>query len=181
MVQAVIINGSNKKASRLTGIHHYIESYLEEAGISSASIFIHELPAEDLITANFAGAEIAKANKKVAESEIVFILTQIFKASYTGILKTYLDLLPQKGLENKIIVPIAIGGALGHLLALEYALKPVLSVLGATKILNSVFVIDQQVERLENGDYKIQEEALNRLNNELQRLQDVSYKIRRTN
>ena len=171
MVQAVIINGNHKKASRLTGIHQYVEDYLEEAGVSSTSIFVHELPAEDLITANFASEEIAQANKKVADAEIVFILTPIFKASYTGILKTYLDLIPQKGLENKKIVPIAIGGSIGHLLAVEYALKPVLSVLGATEILNTVFVLDQQVERLENGDYKIQEGVLDRLNNELQKFQ----------
>jgi FMN reductase len=49
-------------------------------------------------------------------------------------LKTYLDLLPQKALVGKRIVPIAIGGSLGHLLAIENALKPVLSVLGATEI-----------------------------------------------
>ena len=171
MVQAVIINGNHKKASRLTGIHQYVEDYLEEAEISSASIFVHELPAEDLITANFASEEIAKANKKVADAEIVFILTPIFKASYTGILKTYLDLIPQKGLENKKIVPIAIGGSIGHLLAVEYALKPVLSVLGATEILNTVFVLDQQVEKSVNGDYKIQEDVLEHLNNELQKFQ----------
>lgn len=43
-----------KKASRLTGIQQYIEEYLEEAEVLSESIFVHELPAEDLITANFA-------------------------------------------------------------------------------------------------------------------------------
>lgn len=179
MVQAVIINGNNKLASRLTGIHRYIEGYLEEAGISSTSVYIHELPAEDLITANFASEEIAKANNKVEAAEIVFILTPIFKASYTGILKTYLDLIPQKGLENKTVVPIAIGGSIGHLLAIEYALKPVLSVLGATKILNTVFALDQQVERLENGEYKIQDVILNRLNNELQKIE--ANKIKQTN
>lgn len=171
MVQAVIINGNHKKASRLTGIHQYIEDYLEEAGVSSTSIFVHELPAEDLITANFASEEIAKANQKVADAAIVFMLTPIFKASYTGILKTFLDLIPQKGFENKKIVPIAIGGSIGHLLAVEYALKPVLSVLGATEILNTVFVLDQQVERLENGDYKIQDVVLDRLNDVLQKFQ----------
>ena len=175
MVQAVIINGNNKKESRLTGIHRYIENYLEGAEISSSSIYVHELPAEDLISANFSSEEIALANKKVADSEVVFILTPIFKASYTGILKTYLDLIPQKGLENKTIVPIAIGGSIGHLLAVEYSLKPVLSVLGATEILNSVYVLDQQVERIENGEYKIQDGVLNRLNNELEKFK--SYKI----
>ncbi|WP_328220067.1 NAD(P)H-dependent oxidoreductase [Ureibacillus terrenus] len=135
MVKAVIINGSNKKASRLTGIHQYVENYLKKADIQTDSIYVHELPAQDLILLNFASEEIQKANKLVEEADIVVILTPIFKASYTGILKTFLDLIPQNGLENKTVIPIAIGGSIGHLLAIEYALKPVVSVLGATEIL----------------------------------------------
>ncbi|RHW36796.1 FMN reductase (NADPH) [Lysinibacillus yapensis] len=170
MVQAVIINGNVKKDSRLTGIHQYIEKYLENVKVATQSIFVYELPAEDLITGNFSKKEIAEANKIVAESEIIVVLTPIFKASYSGVLKTFLDVIPQKGLENKTIVPIAIGGSIGHLLAIEYTLKPVLSVLGATQILNAVFILDQHVEKLDKGEYKIQDSALERLNNELQKL-----------
>jgi FMN reductase len=93
-----------------------------------------------------------------------------YKASYTGILKTYLDLHPQKALVGKRIVPIAIGGSLGHLLAIEYALKPVLSVLGATEILNTVYFLDRQIERLEADGYRIDEEAAQRLTVELLKL-----------
>ncbi|OMD38844.1 hypothetical protein BSK52_18190 [Paenibacillus odorifer] len=103
-------------------------------------------------------------------ADIVAILTSIYKASYTGILKTYLDLLPQKALVDKRIVPIAIGGSLGHLLAIEYALKPVLSVLVATDILNTVYFLDRQIERLEADGYRIDEEAEQRLNVELLKL-----------
>lgn len=170
MAKALIINGNVKKNSRLTGVQQYIEQYFENANIKTEAILVHELPAEDLITANFSSKEIAKANAAVAESELLFILTPIFKASYSGVLKTYLDLIPQKGLENKTVVPIAIGGSIGHLLAIEYALKPVLSVLGATTISNTVFILDQLVEVLENGKYRMHDTALERLNKELQQL-----------
>lgn len=170
MAKALIINGNVKKNSRLTGVQQYIEQYFENANIKTEAILVHELPAEDLITANFSSKEIAKANAAVAESELLFILTPIFKASYSGVLKTYLDLIPQKGLENKTVVPIAIGGSIGHLLAIEYALKPVLSVLGATTISNTVFILDQQVEVLENGKYRMHDTALERLIKELQQL-----------
>jgi FMN reductase len=170
--KAVIINGSNKKSSRLTGIHEYVENYLTKGNIQTNSIYVHELPAQDLILINFASEEIQKANKLVEEADIVVILTPIFKASYTGILKTYLDLIPQNGLENKTVIPIAIGGSFGHLLSIEYALKPVISVLGATEILKSVFVLDQQVERLDNSKYQIADEAIRRLDDQLQKVTD---------
>jgi FMN reductase len=57
-----------------------------------------------------------------------------------------LDLLPQKSLAGKVILPIATGGTLGHLLAINYALKPVLSELGASQILAGVYVLDTQIQ-----------------------------------
>ncbi|AIQ22031.1 NADPH-dependent FMN reductase [Paenibacillus sp. FSL H7-0737] len=170
MSKAVIINGGNTRKSRLTAIHQQVGRFLEQEGIGHHSIYVHELPAIDLLTANFASEEILGANALVEEADIVVILTPIYKASYTGILKTYLDLLPQKALVDKRIVPIAIGGSLGHLLAIEYALKPVLSVLGATEIFNTVYFLDRQIERLEADGYRIDEEAEQRLNVELLKL-----------
>ena len=173
MTKAVIINGGNTKKSRLTAIQQKVERFFEQEEIDFHSLYVHELPATDLITANFASEDIQRANQQVAEAEIVVILTPIYKASFTGILKTYLDLLPQKALEGKIIVPLAVGGSFGHLLAIEYALKPVLSVLGATEILNTVYIIDQQIERLATGGFRIEDEAEQRLKAELQKLLTV--------
>ena len=170
MVKAVIINGGNNKTSRLTGIHQFIESNMAHVQVATESIYVHELPSKDLLTANFESEEIIQANQVVAKADIIFVLTPIYKASFTGILKTYLDVLPQKALEGKRIVPIALGGSIGHLLAIEYTLKPVLSVLGATEILNTVYIVDQQIERLENNKYKIADEAIIRIKKEFQNL-----------
>ena len=173
MVKAIIINGGNTKQSRLTAIQQKVEEFFEQEGIIFHSNYVHELPAADLIRANFASEDIQHAHQQVAEAEIVVILTPIYKASFTGILKTYLDLLPQKAFEGKRIVPIAVGGSLGHLLAVEYALKPVLSVLGATEILNTVYIIDQQIERLAPDGYRIEKEAEQRSITELQKLLSI--------
>lgn len=151
MKKAILINGGNSVTSRLTGVQQSIESLLEQYGISHETIQVHQLPAQDLITANYASEAIAKEIVKVGEADIVFFLTPIYKGSYTGILKTFIDLLPQKGLENKIVVPVAIGGSIAHLLALEYSLKPVLSILGATTISSPIYIVDSQVTKTANG------------------------------
>lgn len=162
MTKAVLINGGNSVTSRLTGVQQSIESLLEQYGISHETIQVHQLPAEDLITANYASETIAKEIVKVGEADIVFFLTPIYKGSYTGILKTFIDLLPQKGLENKAVVPVAIGGSIAHLLALEYSLKPVLSILGATTISTPIYIVDSQVTKTDTG-FIVEEAAKERI------------------
>jgi FMN reductase len=163
MAKAVIIYGGNSKQSRLKGILDKADSYYKKEGIDTEMIFVHELPADDLILANFNSEPILKANKVVEEADIVVVLTPVYKAAYTGILKTYLDLLPQKGLEGKTVLPLVLGGSFGHLLAIDYALKPVLSALGATNILSGAYVLDTQVEKTEDGQYVLAPEIGERL------------------
>ncbi|MGM9944637.1 MAG: NADPH-dependent FMN reductase [Lysinibacillus sp.] len=162
MTKTVIINGTNSRTSRVSAIQQYILEELENV----KTIEVFSLPAYDLITANFASEEIRKANLAVEQADVVVVLTPIYKAAYSGILKAYLDLIPQKGFENKHIIPIAVGGTQHHLLAIDYALKPVLSALGATSISQGVFILDKQIERKEQG-FVIADEIKARLNQQL--------------
>jgi FMN reductase len=76
----------------------------------------------------------------IEQADGLIIATPIFKASYSGLLKVFLDLLPQFALAGKAILPIATGGSAGHLLALDYGLRPVLQSMGARHIVQSLFV-----------------------------------------
>jgi FMN reductase len=167
MKRVVVISGSPSKFSRLYGILDYVDKYLEKSGHKVHNIQVCQFPAEDLLHARFDSVEIQNANVLVEQAEAVIIATPIYKASFSGVLKAYLDLLPQKALENKVILPIAIGGTSAHLLMLEYALKPVLSVLGATHIEKGVFVQNTQVGLNEYGKTEIAQEINERLNESL--------------
>jgi SsuE family FMN reductase len=81
----------------------------------------------------------------VAEADAIVIATPIYKASYTGILKAFLDLLPQDGLKDKLVLPLATGGSQSHLLALDYALRPVLQALDARQVFTSIYATSQQL------------------------------------
>lgn len=163
MTKAIIINGGHTKFSRLTGVEQTIEQALAKAGADVQTLYVHELPATDVLTANFASPAIQQAVATVGEAEIVILLTPIFKGAYSGILKTFLDLLPQKGLEAKTVIPAAIGGSIAHLLALQYALVPVASILGATAISQPIYIVDTQVEKLETGGYQLDAEGTERI------------------
>lgn len=173
MINALLINGSNTIQSRLTGVQQEVESKLQRDGISTELLYVHQLPAEDLILANFASEKIIEAVEKVEKADIIVLLTPIYKASFTGILKTFLDLLPQKAFINKLVVPVAIGGSIGHLLAIDYSLKPVATALGATHITQTVYVVDSQVERIEEGNYAVQEQAIVRISQQVNYILEI--------
>lgn len=165
-----IISGSPSEHTRLNGVLDEIVRQSEGMNITHEIIHIRNLPPQDLIQAKFDSGEIVRANKKVEDSTIIVILTPVYKASFTGVLKTFLDLLPQDSLKGKTILPIAIGGTFGHLLMIDYALKPVLAALGATHILKGAFILDSQVKKIGNNQYEIEEEANNRLTSSLNSL-----------
>ncbi|MGO4111592.1 NADPH-dependent FMN reductase [Paenibacillus sp. YAF4_2] len=164
MPQVVILNGSPNPGSRLTGITQYVESHLSKEGISFNHIMVASLPAEDLIHARFDSPAIVEASSLVESADVVIIASPVYKASFTGVLKTFLDLLPQKGLSGKFVTPLFIGGTIAHLLSIDYALKPVLSALNAKHFGSGVYATDSQIARVDNGEFELNEELQERLN-----------------
>jgi FMN reductase len=61
-----------------------------------------------------------------------------------------------------VVLPLATAGSPAHLLALDYALKPVLAVLKAEEVLQGVFADDRQT-RYEEGRVVLSEELEQRL------------------
>lgn len=147
MSKVVFIIATPNPSSRLIGVTDYFHQELAGRGIDTATIQVTSLPAEDLILARWDSPAIAKANALVESADAVVIASPVYKASYSGILKTYLDLLPQKGLVDKIVAPVFIGGTLAHLLSIDYSLKPVLSSIGARHFISPIYATDSQVTR----------------------------------
>ena len=170
MQKVTIIAGGHKIDSRLTGILEFATSYLEENKVEFEVIQVHQLPSQALITADFMNEDIAVARQKVEESKGVIVLSPVFQASYSGIIKTFLDLLPMKSLREKTILPLMLGGSYAHLLVMDYALKPVIANLGATNILTGAYVMDAQIAKEENNTYTLDEDAKVRITSQLMQL-----------
>lgn len=69
----------------------------------------------------------------------------MYQSAYAGALKVLLDLIPEGGLAGKPVLPLVSGGSAGHLLAVDYALKPVLSALKASEIHQGVFAVSGDI------------------------------------
>ncbi|MFD1260284.1 NADPH-dependent FMN reductase [Entomomonas asaccharolytica] len=141
----VAIGGSPSAKSRSTALLNYATDWLTQYGVNSYTVTVKDFLAEDLLYANFDSPQIKELQQKLAQADGVILATPIYKAAYSGALKTILDLFPERALANKVVLPIATAGSSNHLLALDYALKPVIGALKAKEILQGVFANDQQI------------------------------------
>jgi FMN reductase len=76
---------------------------------------------------------VAEAVAAVAAADVVIVASPTFKATYTGIVKLFLDQFSTgAGLKGVVAVALMLGAGPGHAMAPDLLLKPVLVELGAT-------------------------------------------------
>lgn len=138
------IAGSPSAASRSAALCQYANQYANAHGISSDLLIVRDLDPQDLIYGRFDGGSLQPAFAKVAQAKGIIVATPVYKAAYSGVLKSFLDLLPANALAEKVVLPIASGGSPAHSLVLDYALKPVLAALGAGQMLPGSYLMDAQ-------------------------------------
>jgi FMN reductase len=139
----VALAGSPSANSRSTALlRHVLDRFAESE--PRHEIVLRDLPPAALVRADIDDPAIRRAREQVAAARLVVVATPIYKASCSGLLKTFLDLLPEDALRGKTVLVLGTGGSPAHLLALDYALKPVLAALGARHILDSIYAVDAQ-------------------------------------
>ena len=142
----LLLAGSPSHLSRSARLLHYCGEKLALLGHQHASLHVRDLPAGALLRADFSNAELTAARQQVELADALVVATPVYKAAYSGVLKAFLDLLPQNGLKGKLVLPLATGGSPAHMLALDYALRPVLAALAARHVLPSIYATDAQVD-----------------------------------
>jgi len=176
MPQVIAISGSPSPASKSEKILALATGLLNQRGVRTKTFSVRDFPAEDLFNVRFDSPVVQKLVNAIGRAEAVVIASPIYKAAYPGVLKALLDLLPQQTLTDKIVLPLATGGSSAHLLAIDYAFKPVLSALGATHLLSSIFITDAQT--LGSSDlgtedgFKLVDESQRRLEKGIDQLVD---------
>jgi FMN reductase len=157
-MSVLLIAGSPTERSRSAALLDAVAQRLQFRGVQSEKLLIRDLSPQALILADFGHPTISHAIGRVARADVVVIATPVYKAAYSGVLKVFLDLLPQIGLQGKTVLPLATGGSPNHMLALDYALRPVLQSLSAKHILPSIYATDAQVAVTESGAYEVNAE-----------------------
>lgn len=146
MYDIVVISGSPSSESRSQNVLKYIGRILKARGLSIGHISVRDVPAEDLMFGNFSSPEVNDIVINIENAKGVIVGSPVYKASYSGVLKSLFDILPQDVLKNTPVLPVMSGGSISHLLALEYALKPLISTLKGTT-LKGVYYLDSQIDK----------------------------------
>jgi FMN reductase len=94
--------------------------------------------ADQLLT-GFATGELARAEEAVAQADGVIVVTPVFSASYSGLFKTFFDVLEPGALDGTPVLVAATAGTARHSLVLEHALRPLFSYLHAVVVPTGVF------------------------------------------
>jgi len=95
---------------------------------------------------DWSDAEVGAAVEAVRGLDLVVFASPTYKATYTGLLKLFLDRFPNNGLDGVLAVPLMLGGGPAHALAPEVFLKPVLAELGAVLPTRALYVLDGAYE-----------------------------------
>jgi FMN reductase len=158
-----VISGSPTRPSRTAALAGFVAQRLAREGFRLHELSVRDLPAEALLHARFDDPQILAAQKQLEESDGVIVASPVYKAAYSGLLKSFLDLLPQFGLRGKVVLPLLTGGTIAHVLALDYGLRPVLQSLDPRLVVAGLFVLDKWIELAPEGEVKLEAELLPRL------------------
>ncbi|WP_326721446.1 MULTISPECIES: CE1759 family FMN reductase [unclassified Streptomyces] len=120
-------------------------------GETSADIQVVEL--RDLaveiahnFTNGFPGRALAAAFEAVAAADGLIVVTPVFSASYSGLFKSFFDVLSvsdKDALAGKPVLIAATGGSARHSLVLEHALRPLFSYLRAVVVPTAVYAASE--------------------------------------
>jgi FMN reductase len=107
---------------------------------------VHVIELRDLaqdITNNlltgFAAPKLAAAIEQLTASDGAIFVTPIFTTSYSGLFKSFIDVLDPDALSGMPVLLAATGGTERHSLALEYAMRPLFSYLHAVVVPTTVY------------------------------------------
>jgi FMN reductase len=162
-MSVLLIAGSPSAHSRTAALLQAAGQRLTFRGAQVETLHVRDLPPQALLLADFGNPSVIRATAQVADADIVVVATPVYKAAYSGVLKVFLDLLPQTALKDKVVLPLATGGSPHHMLALDYALRPVLQSLGAKHILPGIYATDAQVTLQPEGGVHISPDIADRL------------------
>lgn len=97
----------------------------------------------DALLTGFAPDALAAAQADVVQADALVAVTPVFSASYSGLFKTFFDVLEKEALVGKPIMMGATAGTARHSLVLEHALRPLFSYLKATPVPTAVFAASE--------------------------------------
>jgi FMN reductase len=111
----------------------------DDATVEVVELREHARDLADALTAGFANAELQAAVDTVVGADAVIAVTPVFSASYSGLFKTFVDVLDKDALRGTPVLLGATAGTARHSLVVEFAMRPLFAYLRALPVPTGVF------------------------------------------
>jgi FMN reductase len=144
-----IVVGNPKPRSRTLGVAEVVaRAAAGAAGLECAEPVTVDLAELGPQLFDWSSPAVKDAVTAVRGCALVVVASPTYKASYTGLLKSYLDWFSTTDLSGVTVVPLMVGAGPQHALAVEVHLRPVLVELGATLPTRGLYVLESQLDDL---------------------------------
>jgi FMN reductase len=149
MTTIAVVTGNPKPASRTHTVALAVADALAKEVGEAGDRLVIDLADHASRLFDWSDPELTALTAEVAAADIVIVASPTYKATFTGLLKAFLDRFPNNGLAGVTAVPVMTGGWPGHLLAVELHLRPVLIELGATVPARGLYVTEPELADLD--------------------------------
>ncbi|MFD1273669.1 MULTISPECIES: FMN reductase [Streptomyces] len=95
------------------------------------------------LTNGFPGRALGSALDAVTAADGLIVVTPVFSASYSGLFKSFFDVLDKDALAGKPVLIAATGGSSRHSLVTEHALRPLFAYLRAVVVPTAVYAASE--------------------------------------
>lgn len=127
----------NKAAHKLHASAEVID-IAQIAGVLGATVTYNQFP-----------ETLAQAYEKLNRADLIVIASPVYKASYTGLLKHFFDLIDPKNLAGKVAILAATGGSDQHASILDYQLRTLASFFGIYTVPTAIYAKDTEFSNYE--------------------------------
>jgi FMN reductase len=139
MSTVAVVVGNPKPKSRTLAAATYVAQEL--AGEPDLVVDLADLGPALL---DWSDPDVTDLVKQVGAADLVVVASPTYKATYTGLLKLFLDRFAGGTGLSGLAVPLMLGGSPAHSLAPELTLRPVLTEIGGTVPGRGLYVVDAQ-------------------------------------
>ena len=115
----------------------------EDATVELVELRDHARDLADNLTTGFANDGLQAAIDTVAGADAVIAVTPVFSASYSGLFKTFFDVLDKDSLRGTPVLLAATAGTARHSLVVEFAMRPLFAYLQAVPVPTGVFAASE--------------------------------------
>ncbi|WP_326565145.1 NAD(P)H-dependent oxidoreductase [Amycolatopsis rhabdoformis] len=145
-MKTTIVVGNPKPASRTRQVAEALLDRLVKDDTDRQVIDLAEHTAEIFA---WPSEVMTALNERVAASDLVVFASPTYKATYTGLLKAFLDRYAADALAGVTAIPVMTGGDPGHAMGVDAHLAPLLTELGAVVPGRGWFFTTSSMDRLD--------------------------------